>query len=88
MTTPPGLAAKALCAAADEALIEGSFRTGDFAEAERLFTDARDIAARDGDGECLALTLMGLGLTSHSRNINRLANGEQLSDEDVWARSR
>lgn len=38
MTTPPGLAARALRAAADEALTEASFRTADFAEAERLST--------------------------------------------------
>ena len=88
MTTPPGLAAKALCAAADEALIEGSFRTGEFAEAERLFTDARDIAARDGDGECLALTLTGLGLTAHSRNINRLANERRCRTTTSPPRSR
>ena len=83
MTTPPGLAAKALCAAADEALVEGSFRTGDFAEAERLYSDVREIAARDGDGECMALAVTGLGLTAHSRNINRLADGEKLSDGDI-----
>jgi hypothetical protein len=83
MTTPPGLAAKALCAAADEALIEGSFRTGDFAEAERLFTDARELAARDGDGECAALAVTGLGITAHSRNINLLADGGKLSDDDI-----
>src|ERR1700722_8520659 len=58
MTTPPGLAARALCAAADEALTEASFRTADFAEAERLFAEARDLAAGDGDrdGEALAVT--------------------------------
>ena len=49
MTTPPGLATRALCAAAQEALTEASFRTADFTEAERLFTEARDLAARDGD---------------------------------------
>ena len=85
MTTPPGLAAKALCAAADEALIEGSFRTGDFAEAERLFTDARDIAARDGAAKCVALAITGLGLTAHSRNINRLASGEKVPEDDIAA---
>jgi hypothetical protein len=85
MTTPPGLAAKALCAAADEALIEGSFRTGDFAEAERLYTDVREMAVRDGDGECAALAVTGLGLTVHSRNVNRLANGEQVSEDDAAA---
>jgi hypothetical protein len=83
MTTPPGLAAKALCAAADEALTEASFRTGDFTEAERLFTDVREMAVRDGDGECAALAVTGLGLTMHSRNINRLADGEKLSDDDI-----
>jgi hypothetical protein len=83
MTTPPGLAAKALCAAADEALTEGSFRTGDFTEAERLFSDARNIAARDGQGECLALAVTGLGLTMHMRNINVLADGGKVSDDDI-----
>ncbi len=85
MTTPPGLAARALCAAADEALTEASFSTADFAEAERLFTEARDLAARDGDraGEALAIT--GLGMTRHGRNITRLASGAALSDADVAA---
>jgi hypothetical protein len=83
MTTPPGLGAKALCAAADEALIEGSFRTGEFAEAERLFTDAREIATREGHAHCMALAITGLGLTMHSRNINRLANGEKVPDDDI-----
>jgi hypothetical protein len=85
MTTPPGLVAKVLCAAADEALTEASFRTADFAEAERLFTDAREMAGRDGDGECAALALSGLGMTAHCRNIGRLADGGQLSDENVAA---
>jgi hypothetical protein len=83
MTTPPGLAAKALCAAADEALTEASFRTGEFTEAERLFTDARESAARDDDAECAALAITGLGLTTHYRNINRLANGQKVPDADV-----
>ena len=69
MTTPPGLAARALCAAADEALTEASFRTADFAEAERLFTEARDLAARDGDRDGEALAVTGLGMTRHGRNI-------------------
>jgi hypothetical protein len=88
MTTPPGLAARALCAAADEALTEASFRTADFAEAERLFTEARDLAARDGDpgGEALAIT--GLGMICHGRNITRLAGNEALSDSDVAAEEK
>src|SRR5215831_17337575 len=85
MTTPPGLAARALCAAADEALTEASFRTADFAEAERLFTEARDLATRDGDREGEALAITGLGMTQHGRNITRLVAGEALSDADMAA---
>ena len=51
VTTPPGLPARALGAADDEALTEASFQTADFAAAERLFTEARELAARDGDRE-------------------------------------
>jgi tetratricopeptide (TPR) repeat protein len=85
VTTPPGLAVRALCAAAHEALTEASFLTGDFAEAERLFSEARDLAGRDGDrgGEGLAVT--GLGMTQHGRNIARLAVGETPPDADVAA---
>ena len=85
MTTPPGLAARALCAAADEALTEASFLTAEFAEAERLFTEARDLATRDGDRQCEALAITGLGMTSHGRNIARLAGGAAPSDADVAA---
>ena len=85
MTTPPGLAARALCAAADEALTEASFLTAEFAEAERLFTEARDLATRDGDRKCEALAITGLGMTSHGRNIMRLADGAAPSDADVAA---
>ena len=85
MTTPPGLAVRALCAAADEALTEASFLTADFTEAERLFSQARDLAAGDGDrgGEGLAVT--GLGMTQHGRNIARLVVGAAPSDADVAA---
>lgn len=77
------MAARALCAAADEALTEASFLTADFTEAERLFTEARESAAVDGDREGEALAATGLGLTSHGRNVNRLAGGETLSDRDI-----
>ena len=83
MTTPPGLAARALCAAGDEALTEASFLTGDFAEAEQLFADARDSAERAGDREGAALALSALGLTRHGRNVTRLVEGETLTDADV-----
>jgi hypothetical protein len=85
VTTPPGLAARALCAAADEALTEASFQTADFAEAERLFTEARDRAARDGDRDGEALAISGLGLTQHGRNITALADGGAPSGADVAA---
>ena len=85
MTTPPGLAARALCAAADEALTEASFRTADFAEAERLFTEARDLAVPDGDRDGEALAITGLGMTRHGRNVTRLTDHAALSDADVAA---
>ena len=85
MTTPPGLPARALCAAANEALTEASFLTADFAEAERLFTEARDLAAADGDREGEALAITGLGMTRHGRNITRLVDGAAPSDADVAA---
>jgi hypothetical protein len=77
MTTPPGLAARALT--------EASFQTADFAEAERLFTQARDLAARDGDRDGEALAISGLGMTLHGRNITRLVDGAALSEADVAA---
>jgi tetratricopeptide (TPR) repeat protein len=85
MTTPPGLPARALCAAADEALTEASFLTADFAEAERLFTEARDLAARDGDLDSEALAITGLGMTRHGRNIALLVDNAAPSDADVAA---
>jgi tetratricopeptide (TPR) repeat protein len=85
MTTPPGLAARALCAAADEALTEASFRTADFAAAERLFTEARELAAAEGDRGGAALALIGLGLTMHGRAITRLVEGAAIPEADVAA---
>jgi len=85
VTTPPGLAVRALCAAADEALTEASFQTGDFAEAERLFAEARDLAARDGDRDGEALAITGLGMTLHGRNIAELADGAAPSRAGVAA---
>jgi tetratricopeptide (TPR) repeat protein len=79
MTTPPDLAVRALCAAADEALTEASFRTGDFADAERMYTEARDLAIQQGDREGEARAITGLGMTHHGRNVGRLAGGGTLS---------
>lgn len=85
MTTPPGLAARALCAAADEALTEASFRTADFAAAERLFTEARELAAAEGDRDGAALAITGLGMTLHGRAITRLVEGAAIPEADVAA---
>ena len=85
MTTPPGLAARALCAAADEALTEASFRTADFAEPERLFAQARELAAGEGDRDGEALAVNGLGLVLHGRAINRLVEGAAIPEADVTA---
>jgi hypothetical protein len=49
MTFPPDGAARSLCVAADEALTEAAFCTGDFAAADRLFTQAQALAAGAGD---------------------------------------
>jgi tetratricopeptide (TPR) repeat protein len=79
------LAARALCAAADEALTEASFRTADFAAAERLFTEARDLAAGEGDRDGAALAISGLGMTRHGRNVALLVDGAEVPDADVVA---
>jgi len=72
MTIPPGGTAHQLWAAADEALTEAAFCTGEFTEAERLFSEARTLAERDGDRETEALAVGGLGMTHHYRNIAKL----------------
>jgi len=85
MTTGPGRAALDLCAAADEALIEAAFRTGEFGGAERLFGEAGTIAERDGDQEGAARAAGGLGMTLHYRNIAKLVTGDAVADADVAA---
>ena len=69
MTIQSGRTARQLCAAADEALTEAAFRSGEFTEAERLFGEARTLAGCDGDREAEALAVGGLGMTLHHRNI-------------------
>jgi tetratricopeptide (TPR) repeat protein len=85
MTTGPGPTARDLCVAADEALVEAAFCTGEFAAAERLFGEARTVAARDGDTEAEARAVGGLGMTHHYRNIAALVGGHALADADVAA---
>lgn len=72
-----------LLAAADEALIEAGFRTGDFAEAERLSRAAAERAARDADQAGAAAAAFLLGYVLHYRNITALMNGETPEPEDV-----
>ena len=85
MTIPSGSTARQLCAAADEALTEAAFRTGEFTEAERLFEEARNLAEQAGDREAEALAVGGLGMTHHYRNIGKLIGGITPADADVAA---
>ena len=87
MTIEPGRTGRDLCAAADEALTEAAFRSGDFAEAERLFGEARALAGRDGDRETegLGQAVSGQGMTLHYRNIATLISGLEPADADVTA---
>ena len=84
VTSQPGTASS-LYAAADEALMEAAFCTGEFAEAERLFTEARAAAAQAGDRKQEARAVGGLGMTLHYRNIVRLVAGAAVADADVAA---
>src|SRR5258708_26992657 len=85
MTFPPGGPAHALCAAADEALTEASFCTGELAAAERLFAEAQALAAGAGDRAGEAFAIGGLGLAHHYRNIGKLVAGVALAGADVAA---
>ena len=85
MTFPPDGAARSLCMAADEALTAAAFCTGDFAEADRLFTQARALAARAGDWAGEAFAVGGQGLVLHHRNLAKLIDGATPDDADVEA---
>jgi tetratricopeptide (TPR) repeat protein len=85
MTTGPGRAARDLFTAADEELVQAAFCTGDFTTAERLFGEARAVAARGGDREAEARAVGGLGMTHHYRNIAALVAGQAPADADIAA---
>jgi len=85
MTFPPDGAARSLCLAADEALTAAAFCTGDFAEADRLFTQAQALAARAGDGAGEAFATGGLAMVLHHRNLGKLIDGSAPADTDVEA---
>jgi tetratricopeptide (TPR) repeat protein len=75
MTFPPDGAARSLCVAADEALTAAAFCTGDFAAADRLFTQAQALAAGAGDWAGEAFATGGLGMVLHHRNVGQLIDG-------------
>ena len=83
VTTQSRRTARQLCSAADETLTEAAFRTGEFTEAERLFSEAWALAEQEGDREAEALAIGGLGMTHHYRNIVRLIGGLEPADTDV-----
>jgi tetratricopeptide (TPR) repeat protein len=86
MTTGPGASLGAsLCAAAEEALTEAAFRTGEFSDAERTFGQVLTMARQHGDRTTEARTLGGLGLVRHNRAIARLVAGLAPDDAEVAA---
>src|ERR1700761_5680712 len=86
MTTQSGgTSAGELCAAGGEALTRASFCTGEFAEAERLFSAAAAAGSGDGDATGLARATSGLAQTRHGRNVARLVAGDALGEADVAA---
>ena len=85
MTAGPGRTAHDLFIAADEALVEAAFCTGEFSTPEGLFGEARAQAARDGDQEAEARAVSGLGMTHHYRNIAALIAGQAPADADIVA---
>src|SRR6185437_10959449 len=85
MTFSPDGAARSLCLAADEALTATAFCTGDFAEADRLFTQAQALAARAGDWAGEAFATGGLAMVLHHRNLGKLIDGSAPAGTDVEA---
>ena len=85
MTFPPDGAARSLCLAADEALTAAAFCTGDFAEADRLFTQAQALAVRAGDWAGEAFATGGLAMVLHHINLGKPIDGSAPADTDVEA---
>jgi tetratricopeptide (TPR) repeat protein len=67
----------------EDALLEGGFRTGDFAQARALLSSARESARRDGDRASEAAAADRLGLALHYENISRLMQGIQPAPADI-----
>src|SRR3984957_9073603 len=85
MTTETGGSIGELCAAAEEALVEAAFRTGEFADVERLFGETLTMAELHGDRKTEARALGGLGMVRHHRCVARLVAGLAPDDAEVTA---
>jgi hypothetical protein len=86
MRTGPGASVRAgMCGAAEEMLAEAAFRTGDFADPERVFGQVRAMAVEQRDPTAEARALGGLGMVRHHRSIQRLVAGLAPDDADVAA---
>jgi quercetin dioxygenase-like cupin family protein len=75
----------ALQAAAEDAMAEAGFRTGDFGPARQLIALAQAEAARSGDARAAARATDLLGLIMHYQNITILMSGGQLPEADIAA---
>jgi hypothetical protein len=85
MVTQTNGTARQRYAAADEALIEAAFCTGEFDTPQRLFGEAQVQAAAEGDRRTEAFALGGLGMTQAYRNIARLIAGAEPDEAAVAA---
>jgi tetratricopeptide (TPR) repeat protein len=77
-----------LLAAAEEALTEASFRTGDFAAAREAIGKAQAAAASASDFGGQARAQSYLGLAAHYENIGKLASGSAVEGTDIDAEER
>jgi len=77
-----------LLAAADEAIAEAGFRTGDFGQARELLEAARAEAAASADLSVQARVLELQGMLAHYQNISKLMSGEAVPPDDVAAEER
>ena len=80
-----GMTAAELLAAADEALIDAAFCTGEFDEADRLARTARQRAETEGNRSAQAAAEVAIGCLLHYRNITSLMNEAEPAPADVAA---
>ncbi len=77
-----------LLAAAEDALAEAGFRTGDFGRVRAILAQAQAEATRtaEPDGQARAIEL--LGMVHHYENITRLMSGSEVTAADIDAEER